>query len=68
MLGQWKEQMDACYRCCATWGETVIRVECNESTGNGTGVGAVKEEEKKKEEDGEGEGKEKDRGRELGFS
>jgi hypothetical protein len=56
--------MDACYRCCATWGETVIRVECNESKGNRTG--AVKEGEKKKEE--EGEGKEKDHGRELGFS
>jgi hypothetical protein len=64
MRWQWKEQMDACYRCCATWGETVIRVECNERKGNGTGV---KEGETKKKEE-EGEGKEKDRGRELGFS
>jgi hypothetical protein len=56
--------MDACYRCCATWGETVIRVECNESKGNGT---AVKDGEMKKKEE-EGEGKEKDHGRELGFS
>jgi hypothetical protein len=36
MLWQWSEQLDFCYRCCTTWGETVIRVQCDKSYKNVT--------------------------------
>ncbi|KAF2027495.1 hypothetical protein EK21DRAFT_114716 [Setomelanomma holmii] len=32
----WKEQVDMCYRCCATWGETVIKVQCDKAKTNQT--------------------------------
>jgi len=34
MISQWSEQLDFCYRCCTTWGETVIRVQCDQSSRN----------------------------------
>ena len=46
-------------RCCSTWGETVIRVECREGAGKEKG-GSGKEVKEDRKEVGEG--------RELGFS
>ncbi|KAH3908720.1 hypothetical protein HBI56_073810 [Parastagonospora nodorum] len=62
----WKEQFDMCYRCCAVWGETVIRVRCDEGgTGNGTMGRKGNETATVKEKD---KGKNEGVGRELGFS
>lgn len=57
---KWREQVDFCYRCCATWGETVIRVQCDKPKTNGT---ELKEHENKTVV-----GQEKDQQRELGLS
>ena len=35
----WREEHGVCHKCCSTWGETVIRVECqskSKSVGNAT--------------------------------
>jgi len=65
----WKEQFDMCYRCCAVWGETVIRVRCDEGSGNGTMANTRKGNETEAEMDKEKDkGKNESVGRELGFS
>jgi hypothetical protein len=61
----WKEQVDMCYRCCATWGETVIKIECNQ---NKVGKNGTRVEGKSRKEEGAVKGKENVPGRELGFS
>lgn len=54
-----------CYRCCATWGETVIKIQCDETRvrTNATRVGSIGQESSDAVE-----GNEKGAGRELGFS
>ncbi|KAH8730634.1 hypothetical protein GQ44DRAFT_768386 [Phaeosphaeriaceae sp. PMI808] len=56
----WKEQVDFCYHCCTTWGETVIKIQCDNVAKN---VLLPKEQEKKPLVN-----QEKDQDRELGFS
>ncbi|KAH7398821.1 hypothetical protein DE146DRAFT_632386 [Phaeosphaeria sp. MPI-PUGE-AT-0046c] len=73
-----REQEGVCWRCCTTWGETVIRVECKESSGNRTRLAEIekkkkaeeeaKEKERKKDGWEKEEQKDTDTGRELGFS
>jgi hypothetical protein len=58
---QWLEQNNHCYRCCSTWGETVINVKCESAArGNQTVVAREKRPAIQQERD--------DSGRELGFS
>ena len=59
-VNKWKEQVNFCYRCCTTWGETVIKIQCDEFGKNKT---HTKEQEKPPVGN-----QEKDQQRELGFS
>jgi hypothetical protein len=61
----WKEQFDMCYRCCATWGETVIKIECGASKNE-----TLVEKHMAKDNGTKGAAKEKDTvsRRDLGFS
>ncbi|KAF1832126.1 hypothetical protein BDW02DRAFT_21078 [Decorospora gaudefroyi] len=38
----WREQQHYCFRCCSTWGETVIRVECGDAGHDEKGGGGKK--------------------------
>lgn len=78
MMLQKREQEGVCWRCCSTWGETVIRVECKDGGWNGTrqaemekekaALKAKEEEERKKDGWEKEEKKETNPERELGFS
>lgn len=43
---KWKEQKDFCYRCCTTWGETVIKIQCDKTYRNATVTEGKEQDEK----------------------
>lgn len=39
----WSEQSNFCYRCCSTWGETVIKIVCKDEDMKNLNHSQVKE-------------------------